>query len=670
MKYHNYNRGNQTKPFIIYISSIVAFYISQVSIYADTPVKFAGITMGLKSEEIIGLFSTDEYSYIDENGKVLKERNEFDLYQNLDTVGYFEHYTEVTPGIVSHFRFTCNSFYLKPSSTNKINNPIHNFDIRSKYIYNKWEVVAPYLLFSEDNLIAFAGQLSIEKSELLDLINSLNSKYGNSKGDKKVYIWIAKNYIIKIFRYQNIMYDLNSNSSPVGSSISFQIYSIDEINNCASMVKQMYRNESDKLIQLNGNKVLLNGISLGMRKNDVYSILENNLPNAELESLDYNYCTRRYGTKYVTKNNFKIDLINKIRKSDSSGKGSFGLYDVTHSDYTKYTETVIMDNPNSMPDSFRMAVPFKDKQIQMMIYFWKDNVIRVNVVQEIYDDIAYVIKNFISNNKKYVTRYKSKPKEFPREFAVYNFNDDSLSVRTQMGGAWIWLMSRNGIISMNSDVYKTYYNILETELITLTNSLSMGSIYGWSIEHDINVYLNNNWIVTHLDLKTHIIDAEYIGYPPFIDLNTNMNMHQSYLVKPDVSTVWNMSGKILSNPSEIKSSFLRIRQLEVLAKDGKIYSISPTIGSDCIFIGKDKKSIITQILTSILNKKYGLGKEVQYLNRKSIYWKVGDNLVELIRDGKTPWIDGAQDGDYSFSIRRYDTKDIIFSSNIKKSILD
>jgi len=669
------NRNSTTK---LYLIAIFTFFLLQASYffcYSDTPMKFAGITMGMQSEDIIDLFLSNEYSYINNNGKIIKDKNEFLLQRNSDTVGYFEHYTKEVPGVPPQFRFTCKSFLLIDSSLIPVQEYKSNIIYSTKYLYNNWEVINPTWLFSDDKLIAFLGQMSIEDKELFELTNSLNKKYGVCKGDKKVSIWTTNNYIIKLFRYQNIMLDLFSNWTPSSSRVSFHIYNINVINNCSSMVEQFYKIESDKLIQVVNNKVKVNGLSLGMKKNDVYDIMTKYYANIDLFSLDIDRCSFKNRSKQLIETKYKFTSSNITSRNDSSRIESYGIDVKNKSDYTQLVKSVIIDDPKNIPDSFKISIPYKDRSINMTIYFWNDRIVEININEQVFDKISDAIKYFINNNKQYITRYKSKPNEFPKEYAIYNIKDDSLFIGTQMGGSWISLISRNGRKDMYDDIYKIYYQTLESELSILATTIANGSIFTWSIGKRISDYSSVNWNIKHLDeqsLRDHIVNAKYSGNDvPFVDLNTNTKVYEYYLVNPILTDNWNVpSNLLIRDDSQNKYIDIVPREFEVLAIGGVINSISATLESSCLKIGKEKKKIISNILTTILNQKYGLGKEISYLNRKSVYWKVNNNLLELVQEGKSRWSGLLQVDNYILSIRRYDSNDIIYTNGTKKGILD
>jgi hypothetical protein len=85
------------------------------------------------------------------------------------------------------------------------------------------------------------------------------------------------------------------------------------------------------------------------------------------------------------------------------------------------------------------------------------------------------------------------------------------------------------------------------------------------------------------------------------------------------------------------------------------------------------KSIIIKSLIEILDKKYGQSISVDYLTRKSKYWKINGNLFEIIIEDKAPMQSnisfGGQNAVY-FVFRKDSPNDVIYKKTSKKGLLD
>jgi hypothetical protein len=611
--------------------------------YAEiAPVKFAGITLGISSDQLVELLCGVDYSAYDKNEKPIKNVKDFSLLINPDSVGYFENPEIMKKGLPNINTYICDSKILGLSikgeeSIYAIN--YHSDKSIIKYIYDDWVVSSPLFLFSEGKLIHFSGRLLLLKEDINDLISNLNKTYIKNGTNNNLPYWISNNTLIELF-YDIGIHKLGLKYNNQHFQVGFRLRDIKAYNDCAINTQLKYKEQSDKLIQERKGKVYIYDTHLGMSKDSLFK-------NIKI----------KYPEQYA-----------KILKSISN----------EYNPINSVADTNLLFK--MLPDSFTIRIPFRDRDINIRYSFWKGKVIEIITWLEVYNYLDDAIKQFISKHKNHLSYYKSKPKEFPREYATYILGDDSLQIGTQMGGSSIYLQSRKGIQQKEDDINKYQINKLEQMINSLSQNIIDGRLFGLKIgdkvQNGLKIGINEKvryvYKLSNDVFSSYVSDAKLMGaIHSFIDLNTtNKSLKYDYYVLDTQPFLLNIMAREVFEGDT--STYFKTHHVEVLCTDEYLSSISAGLSLNDIMLGKDKRNKVIEVFTEILNSKFGICSRIEYLGRKSSYWRIGDNLFELVIVGEMPWYPGRslRADEIFISLRKYEQLEVLSKYSKKKSILD
>jgi hypothetical protein len=594
---------------VIFLLFVIPFIVLNICI-AGNPIKFAGITMGMKSEELINKILSQEdltaFTY-DGGDRVLSIGDILQLYVNTDTIG--ESY-------LNNFRFNCFSYIL--GTPNELYNPTFS-DYPpnkrfNKLIFHNWEIIYPNFIFINNSLVSFYGTINMKSGvEYLDLVDGLNKKYGKGTYKYPKTIWRSNNAVFSI----NGPISIKDNYVKNPVSCYFEFNDQNQIDLCFKRKKYVFESEQNNILIIDNKKIKLLGLSIGMSKQEAFNILSDK---------------------------YKEDLLGYNHKSNGSTFLIKKLNQVSNSNEIKYTDEgwPIVYNPSFLPDSFLLELPFKDYKIEVLIGINDNKISSVRVGRSGYSpysgkDIDFynsIFNKFYDNNKSVLHRVANKKNGMIIDQIACLLNSDSLSMNyiNYAHSAYISLFNSNNSKKQISDEN----NLIDNEVLYLLQSIDQGKILGLTVGG--NYECNENEIV---DNNTQLVNFNQSNNSSVIcmKISRNITVQQSvYKTDGSIHHIWNPN----SSPPYYEDAHEKYccgsDFIEILIKGGRINSISscilPVNYKDFTLLKNSKSEIVSNI-TKQLNNKYGKGKEKIYSGRKSLYWIINDYIFELILEYKT-----------------------------------
>ena len=642
---------------VIYLLFVIPFIVLNVCI-AGNPIKFAGITMGMKSEELINKILSQEdltaFTY-DGGDRALSFGDTLKLYVNTDTIGESDL-------ILNRFRFNCFSYVL--GTPNELYNPTFSDAPPNKrfnkLIFHNWEIIYPNFILENNSLVSFTGTINMKSGvEYLDLVDGLNKKYGKGSYKYPKTIWRSNNAVFSIKGPISIKDNYVNN--PV--SCYFEFNDQNQIDLCFNRKKNVFEREQNNLLVIDNKKIKLLGLSIGMSKKEVFNILSDKYK----ENL---FATHRIlnGVTFLIKKLNQVGNSNEIKYTDN---GNPIVYD-----------------PSFLPDSFALELPFKDYKIEVLIGINDNKISSVRVGISGYSpysgkDIDFynsIFNKFYDNNKSVLRRIVNKKNGYIIDQIACLLNSDSLSMNyiNYAHSAYISLFNPN----VGKKLISNENNLIDNEILNLLQSIDQGKILGLKVgdnykcegyvyeDRNENEKVNNNIQLVNFNQSKN---------------NSVMCLKSLYYLQSIYKT--DGSAHPISNPNCGPPFYENSHEkyccgsefIEILIKGGRINSISSCIlpvnyRADYTLLKNSKSEIVSNI-TKQLNNKYGKGKEKIYSGRKSLYWIINDYIFELILEFKTIPQRINMHGDVSnlvafYCLREKTANDFILKNDSKKGLLD
>ena len=631
---------------VIYLLFVIPFIVLNVCI-AGNPIKFAGITMGMKSEELINKILSQEdltaFTY-NQGERQLSFGDTLNLYVNTDTIAESSLY---------NFRFNCFSYVLGTpiyysTDPNQICKKIY------KLIFHNWVINNPNFIFENNSLVSFTGTIQMKNGEEYnDLVNGLNQKYGKGSYKYPKTIWRSNNVVFSV----NGPISIKDNYVKNPVSCSFEFNDQNQIDLCINRKKNVFEREQNNLLVIDNKKIKLLGLSIGMSKKEVYNILSDKYKE---DLLGYNH-----------KSNGATFLIKKLNQ-------------VSNSNEIKYTDEgwPIVYNPSFLPDSFYLELPFKDYKIEVLIGINDNKISSVRVWRSGYSpysgkDIDFynsIFNKFYDNNKSVLHRVANKKNGMIIDQIACLLNSDSLSMNytNYLNSAYISLFNSNN----SKNLISNENNLIDNEIMHLLQSIDQGKILGLKVGD--NYACNEN---EKVDNNIQLVNFNQSKNSSVICMKISSNIslqHSVYKIDGSIYQLLNPNPGPPFYESSNEKYCCGSEFIEILIKEGRINSISscihPVNYKDFTLLKNSKSEIVSNI-TKQLNNKYGKGKEKIYSGRKSLYWIINDYIFELILEYKTiPQRNNIRQNVENlvafYCLREKTANDLILKNDSKKGLLD
>lgn len=624
---------------VVFLLFVIPFIVLNICI-AGNPIKFAGITMGMKSEELINKILSQEdltaFTY-NQGERQLSFGDTLNLYVNTDTIAESSLY---------NFRFNCFSYVLGTpiyysTDPNQICKKIY------KLIFHNWVINNPNFIFENNSLVSFTGTIQMKNGEEYnDLVNGLNQKYGKGSYKYPKTIWRSNNVVFSV----NGPISIKDNYVKNPVSCSFEFNDQNQIDLCINRKKNVFEREQNNLLVIDNKKIKLLGLSIGMSKQEVFNILSDKYKE---DLFGYNH-----------KSNGVTFLIKKLNQ-------------ISNSNEIKYTDEgwPIVYNPSFLPDSFGLSLPFKDYKIDVTIGINDDQLSYLRVSSPYMDYKASadlynsIQKKFYENNKSNVSRVLNTRLNLFDEMK-YRIDSDSLILyNNAIHGTSFCLFDH----TINKKILKKENTHINSEIIRLLQSIDKGMILGLKVsdnyEYNENESGNNN---------SQSVNLNQIKNNSVICLKSLRGYGSVYKTDGSLHPIWNPK----STPPYYEDAHEKYccgsEFIEIFIKEGRINSISSCIlpiNYQDLTLLKNSKSEILSSITEHLNNKYGKGKEKIYSGRKSLYWIINDYIFELILEYKTiPQRNNIYENIDNlvafYCLREKTANDLILKNDSKKGLLD
>ena len=416
---------------VIILLFVIPFIVLNICI-AGNPIKFAGITMGMKSEELINKILSQEdltaFTY-DGGDRVLSIGDILKLYVNTDTIG--ESY-------LNNFRFNCFSYVL--GTPNEFYDPTFSDSPPNKrlnkLIFHNWEIVLPNFIFENNSLVSFTGTINMKSGvEYLDLVDGLNKKYGKGTYKYPKTIWRSNNAVFSI----NGPISIKDNYVKNPITFHFEFNDQDQIDLCSIRKKNVYENEQNNLLVIDNKKIKLLGLSIGMSKQEFLKIL-----------------------------------------SDKYKEGLLGWDLSPGGKSQRYWLEWLVKNPSYLSDSNGFEIPFKDYSINATIktYDYKISSVRVGIDGHYAysgKDIDFynsIFNKFYDNNKSVLRRIVYTKSGIFYDKITCLLNSDSLSMDyiNEQKRPYISLFNPN----ISKKLISNENNLIDNEIVHLLQSIDQG----------------------------------------------------------------------------------------------------------------------------------------------------------------------------------------------------
>lgn len=619
--------------FMVIINSIFNYDITA----ADEKMKFAGISLGMSSRDVISKFMNggEHRVFGGEIGRITNMESLF-TGENEDTLRQYSNNQ-----LNRHFR--CGSKKLTIGKDYE-----GNYMNLKSIEYNQISISQPTLIFQDDTLISWSGSFLIKRKEYRALLMSLSEKYGNPSSGIHSFTftsWKKGDYVIKLSpsldRFQK---ESNKSLDDQDLYAAFELYNEKVYNNCSKSKEEELEKQYKEFVLLSENKLKLNGLHPDMNKAEVYNYLKNN-------DKAYVY----YGKDCKTEGN--------------SQTSSFALVDTLTNGQQINVANVIKDGRN-LPDTLRFEYNDIVQNFRIILEFYEDRLFSIQLTKTLYankvlkEKLHGIMIQFAKNNKSVLRQLKKHGNSnlFEDTYTL-NYGDNQLQMFLSniSDQATFKLFSKSILDKRNIDKE----NALSKQIDTLLSKLDNASIYNYQIgssRSNINIWYSSN---------------------PFTDIKNRNPIDCNF--KPDIHVFYDDDLTFKSTVRKTNGEFIYAGEnyccgsdiVEIITKDESIQSISSAIHSrsiDCLYnmfhnMDKDKENIIN-LITDKMNKRYGAGTLVDYNTRKSKYWIVNANLFELILEEKKRLFHNHTNlKRVYFSFRKLSSSDEILR-DLKKSLID
>jgi len=628
---------------VLLLLSIISISYPKITV-ADEKLKFAGITLGLTSQEVISkLLNEPQYTVYITDGSRLNDNTSIFLGDNSDTTIYDKRIADHP----LYFKVNCKSMILTSGK-----NGDGNFLNLRTIGYNQQMIQLPNLIFIEDKLISWKGNISMSLADYDNLIDALLKKYGKSSLKKmpnpnyNYNEWKVNNTVLGIYpSYEHIKSKVGIkiyNQSNI--ELFFSCYDEKEVINCKNEKDRYEQKEKEELITKDQDIFSVCGFNTSMSKEEVYQTL------------------KRQDQGYIYWGN---DLASKY-----NGSYSFSFID-KYSNGQPISSDEVLTNWNKLPDTTVFVKKYLGIEVNISISFYKNMLLDISLSggptvnhQKIYNSLSKFISMNINNAKR---SYSSK-NGLLRDSIILNSDKQNLSiVHFNDMGTGIVLQNKELINARNGNKNSSIQQEIGKLLVNLDNSV----LYNIKLGSSVDNFLKMSGQFDNYERSFDPYEQKRIP----IDYNYQKNGMKYY--------EYNMlyRNEYIETDSKIKDTWgepycCHTKLIEVVTENDNVKSISTSISP--IFyknsneIIKDK-SVIMKTMIDHLVKKYGEAVSVEYLTRKSKYWKVNDNIFEIVIEDKGPLQrTNSTTSEHSvyFIFRKYSPNDLIFKKSSKKGLLD
>jgi hypothetical protein len=584
---------------------------------------FAGVSMGIAKEDLVKKL-TNENNYLVNGGGGYRNNNftfifdKDDRYRTLYPVGSLEDLVLID-----------NDNYDKWSNISTID-------------YGEIVLDNPVFSFSKNTLVLLSTSITTSVKYYISLVQQLTEKYGKPKiiGKDITFLkYCSGNDVIIISNNENYKQHVNRKDVTVTTNIQFKdsafVYkhALDE--------KSQEDNFYNNIISLSEKEISVFGLTLGMNKSQCVKIL-----------------TRKFQIPCCKSSTEEYEVNYNSAGSDNN--------DQVYEDNDKMIDTTSqkIDYPILFPDG---------NEYILSTCYYKNRLYSINFSGD-YNRYLSLIKTL---ELKYKDLNLNVKRNYPKgtagtsggESLEYNIRSEGLRLSTS-----VWT-SQGYINLIDQSVVNVLKNYLQShikkEFVELISNLNTSEIlclkinsmpfkynditsYGNWEDIDPNIYSNMKRVILE-----HSLYKDEHGY-------YNSNSELPY------SRRW-LNDDYLSRETEglytyIQRAFISLSNDNISSIS---FDISTTNNYDNYFEDKDipyseeNQINFTRILVELLKGVYGNPQTSKMNNRHSLYWKVNNNLLEvLIGDGKIIYTVP------QVSFRKYREDDIIFNITKKRGLLD
>jgi len=612
----NHNSILLLQLLVLYASTCLTGY-SQ-----NTQMKFMGFSMGMSSGEVIGkLISQDEITAYAWGGHQLTRNDRIELFRNTDTI---------IPYHENRFKFICPSFLLGTPKPNYMGAQEFSHVPLNKLIFNQFEIHNPSFVFEGDNLVGSTGQIELLFSDYNELVAGLDKKYGKGVYNNYLTSWTKDGSVITLRapiyeqwkRNKKIkVHDIQYKSK---NTIFFQFYSLDKVRKCKNEKEQQFEIEESKFITLFENKIYLLGFATGATKDNVFK-----------------YLSSKYSDALITDQE-------TVYKIDTS---------------TNPLGYPTIRNASSLPDSFKITIPYKDTYISCRLTFLFDQLYSIHLYCK---SLHPKEREFYKVVKKFASSSEFHPKEihldkvFIRDELYLSYGHDSLYMIDHYSFQYPTdIMLKNNVLAkLKLDKQSVS---LSNEIFKLLNDLKRGGLLnftlGLPLEYNqaqpIPLDSRKQWINISQDrssYSTYEYDVSHRNERMITDGKLSQLNGYPYCCYADIIQLYIREGKICSISTGIRPLFYNTGQQ----------------------LQKVRADIIKEMIKQLTNK-YGEATERSYAGRRSLYWIIDSYIFELILESKQTLYSSASFNEsfaVFFSFRVKDNDDLILKRNSNKGLLD
>jgi hypothetical protein len=490
----------------------------------------------------------------------------------------------------------------------------------------------PRLYFVNEKLTYFSAIIRNNKDFDYDkLINTLKINYGKPSKEKKGNL---------IFRKNGNILEISDNKYGYGTSFSF--FSDVQKKECEKTKIYKERSFFDNLITKDGNSFKLLGIGLGERKKDVVNYL--------------------------------------LTKYDSSS-----LYYDYNADYE--SNPINWDQENEIIAKVKMP---NSEYLSVYLNFYKQKLYRIEVQSwgwwEYGGSLYFfgitdkLIDTFQHRNKDlYIKVTKDRPEGAPAgsllkcesNNVILTISNYQYSTRAYIGiedQVVIKNKTDNSSKQVRAEVKEIISHFPDSEVVSLKMNEYFplrfkDNPYNESKSDNISEYISSysNW---------RNIDLNYYPKSEKIVLTHNLQIDNDGLFDP------NSEIKYYNYDDANDKRFLKLQldkyltqitRVYIVFVDKRIVSISFEVNMTDLFSEKwrDSKLNLNTVFYEEMLKLYGQPSVIEKKSRKSMYWIVNGNLIEVITEE-----DGVELSNPLISFRKYRSNDLLFKKSKVKSLTD
>lgn len=490
----------------------------------------------------------------------------------------------------------------------------------------------PRLYFVNEKLTYFSAIIRNNKDFDYDkLINTLKINYGKPSKEKKGYL---------IFRKNGNILEISDNKYGYGTSFSF--FSDVQKKECEKTKIYKERSFFDNLITKDGNSFKLLGIGLGERKKDVVNYL---LTKYDSSSLYYDYNA-----------DYESNPINWDQENEIIAKVK-------------------------MPNSEYLSVYlnfYKQKLYSIEVQSWGwweygGSLYFFGITDKLIDTFQH------RNKDLYIKVTKDRPEGAPAgsllkcesNNVILTISNYQYSTRAYIGiedQVVIKNKTENSSKQVRAEVKEIISHFPDSEVVSLKMNEYFplrfkDNPYNESKSDNISEYISSysNW---------RNIDLNYYPKSEKIVLTHNLEIDNDGLFDP------NSEIKYYNYDDANDKRFLKLQldkyltqitRVYIVFVDKRIVSISFEVNMTDLFSKKwrDSKLNLNTVFYEEMLKLYGQPSVIEKKTRKSIYWIVNGNLIEVITEE-----DGVELSNPLISFRKYRSNDLLFKKSKVKSLTD